>query len=400
MKTLNKIVITHMDNEIIAPATVMAFYKDDVITDFSCYYDDEESLVGNIYLGYVKDIAKNINAAFIEIADGIKGYLPLEESKYAIFANNKNTDKLCQGDKVIVQVAKDAIKTKDCVLTTKFSLAGRYACLTHGDTRLSISKKIKDEAFEESVKCIFNDLDFNDFGLILRTNSHNASLDKIKAEINLLMDKYNEIVKFGIARQGKTCLYNKESAVINTLRDRIQNEEYSIITDVKEIYNSLGCMFSSYNLKPEIKLYEDEYELYKLYSLNSFIQGIASKKVWLKSGGYLIIEATEALTSIDVNTGKYDKGSNKEAAILKINKEAAEEIARQLRFRNISGIIIVDFINMTSPDSMSELISFTKAKLKEDFTPANFVDVTKLGLMEITRKKVTQSFVLKQGDQK
>ncbi len=397
MKTLNKIVITHLDNEIIAPATVMAFYKDNVITDFSCYYDDEESLVGNIYLGYVKDIVKNINAAFIEIADGVKGYLPLEESKYAIFANNKNTDKLCQGDKVIVQVAKDAIKTKDCVLTTKFSLAGRYACLTHGDTRFSISKKIKDDAFEETVKSALNHLDFKTFGLILRTNSHNAALDEIEAEIDVLTNKYNKIITFGVTRQGKSKLYSRESSIISSLRDRISNEDYSITTDIKEIYDSLKNMFASYNLNPDITLYEDEYELYKLHSLNSFIQGIASKKVWLKSGGYLVIEGTEALTSIDVNTGKYDKGTNKEAAILKINKEAAEEIARQLRLRNISGIIIVDFINMTSPESMSELIAFTKSKLKEDFTPTNFVDVTKLGLMELTRKKITQSFVLKPG---
>ena len=395
MKTLNKIVITHMDNDIISPATVMAFYENDVITDFSCYYDDSKSLVGNIYLGYVKDIAKNINAAFIEIADGVKGYLPLEESKYAIFANNKNTDKLCQGDKVIVQVAKDAIKTKDCVLTTKFSLAGRYACITHGDTRLSISKKIKDENFEESIKEVANSLDLEKFGLIFRTNSQNATLDEIKAEIEDLTDAYNQITKFGITRPGKTCLYTKENPILTTLRDRIKDDNYVITTDVSDIYNDLNDLFSNYKLKPEIKLYNDEYELYKLYSLNSLLTSLASKKVWLKSGGYLIIEATEALTSIDVNTGKYDKGSNKEAAILKINKEAAEEIARQLRLRNISGIIIVDFINMASPESMSELISFTKEKLKNDYIQTNFVDITKLGLMEITRKKVTQAFILR-----
>ena len=384
-----------MDNDIISPATVMAFYENDVITDFSCYYDDSKSLVGNIYLGYVKDIAKNINAAFIEIADGVKGYLPLEESKYAIFANNKNTDKLCQGDKVIVQVAKDAIKTKDCVLTTKFSLAGRYACITHGDTRLSISKKIKDENFEESIKEVANSLDLEKFGLIFRTNSQNATLDEIKAEIEDLTDAYNQITKFGITRPGKTCLYTKENPILTTLRDRIKDDNYVITTDVSDIYNDLNDLFSNYKLKPEIKLYNDEYELYKLYSLNSLLTSLASKKVWLKSGGYLIIEATEALTSIDVNTGKYDKGSNKEAAILKINKEAAEEIARQLRLRNISGIIIVDFINMASPESMSELISFTKEKLKNDYIQTNFVDITKLGLMEITRKKVTQAFILR-----
>ncbi len=395
MKTLNKIVITHMDNEIISPATVMAFYENDVITDFSCYYDDTRSLVGNIYLGYVKDIAKNINAAFIEIADGIKGYLPLEESKYAIFANNKNTDKLCQGDKVIVQVAKDAIKTKDCVLTTKFSLAGRYACITHGDTRLSISKKIKDETFEENIKELINSLNLNKFGLIFRTNSLNAALDEIKAEIDVLTATYEQITCYGTKRPGKTCLYTKENPIITTLRDRVQDDNYVITTDIIDIYNELNTLFTDYKLKPQINLYNDEYELYKLHSFNSLLTSLASKKVWLKSGGYLIIEATEALTSIDVNTGKYDKGTNKEAAILKINKEASEEIARQLRLRNISGIIIVDFINMSNPESMTELISFTKEKLKKDHIQTNFVDVTKLGLMELTRKKVTESFTLR-----
>ena len=240
-----------------------------------------------------------------------------------------------------------------------------------------------------------NSLDLEKFGLIFRTNSQNATLDEIKAEIEDLTDAYNQITKFGITRPGKTCLYTKENPILTTLRDRIKDDNYVITTDVSDIYNDLNDLFSNYKLKPEIKLYNDEYELYKLYSLNSLLTSLASKKVWLKSGGYLIIEATEALTSIDVNTGKYDKGSNKEAAILKINKEAAEEIARQLRLRNISGIIIVDFINMASPESMSELISFTKEKLKNDYIQTNFVDITKLGLMEITRKKVTQAFILR-----
>ena len=397
MKTLNKVVITHLDNEIIAPSTVMVFYKDDAITDFSCHYDENKSLVGNIYLGYVKDIAKNINAAFIEIADGIKGYLPLEETKYAVFANNKNTDKLCQGDKIIVQVAKDAMKTKDLVLTTKFSLAGRYSCITHGDTRISISKKIQDEEFTTSVLDATKDLVSDKYGVIFRTNSYGADLDEIKSEIISLRDKYDEIKSIGITRPGKTCLYIKEHPIIATLRDRIMDEDCTIITDVKSIYDEATELFKSYNLKPVIKLYDDDYELYKLYSLNSLVESLNNKKVWLKSGGYLIIESTEALTAIDVNTGKYDKGSNKEAAILKINMEAVAEIALQLRLRNISGIIIVDFINMTEPENMSKLIAFMKTCLKEDFIQANFVDVTKLGLMEITRKKVTSAFVLKPG---
>jgi len=293
----NKIIITHMDNDIIAPATVMTFYKDNVITDFSCYYDDSESLVGNIYLGYVKDIAKNINAAFIEIADGIKGYLPLEESKYAIFVNNKNTDKLCQGDKVIVQVAKDAIKTKDCVLTTKFSLAGRYVCLTHKDTRLIISKKIKDEQFEADMHKLTEGLELDKFGIIFRTNSFGAPLSHIKAELLQLTEKYNELVTFGLTRTGKSCLYKKESPVVATLRDRINDDCYHIITDMPDVYESLRIMSETYKMSVELSLYTDDYELYKLHNFSSLITSIASKKVWLKSGGYLIIEATEALTA-------------------------------------------------------------------------------------------------------
>lgn len=395
MKTLNKIVITHLDNEIMKSATVMAYYDNDVITDFSCYYDDEESLVGNIYLGYVKDIAKNINAAFIEIADGIKGYLPLEESNYAIFANNKNTDKLCQGDKVIVQVTKDAIKTKDAVLTTKISLAGRYSCITHGDLRVSVSKKIKDEEFTNALKEMSNSIDLSRFGVIFRTNSYGVSFDDINKEINELALKYDEITSYGVMRPGKTCLYKKENPILTELRDKINDNEIIVITDNTSLHKEISDMFLAYGIENVVKLYDDDYELYKLYSLTTLVSNISAKKVWLKSGGYLIIEETEALTSIDVNTGKYDKGSNKEAAILKINMEAAEEIARQLRLRNLSGIIIVDFINMTLPENMAKLISFTKCELAKDHIQSSFVDITKLGLMEITRKKIREPFRLK-----
>lgn len=395
MKILNKIVITHLYNDIIAPATVMLFYENDKIIDFSCFYDDNESLLGNIYLGYVKDIAKNINAAFVEIADGVKGYLSLEDSEYAVFANNKNTNKLCQGDKIIVQVAKDRIKTKDYVLTTKFSIAGRYSCITHGDNRLSISKKIKDEAFTAMINENFSHEKSDNFGLIFRTNSKTADLEAIKSEIEEKKAVYDEIITHGITRPGKTCLYKKESPILTTLRDRVKNNDVHIVTDLKNIYDEAVAMFKSYGIEPDISLYTDNYELYKLYSINSLITDISSKKVWLKSGGYLVIEGTEALTAIDVNTGKYDKGSNKEAAILKINKEAAAEIAKQLRLRNISGMIIVDFINMSSPESVAQLITFTKAELSKDHTQANFIDITKLGLMEITRKKVSEPFVLR-----
>lgn len=392
---MNKIVITRLDNKITAPATAMIFYDNDKACDFKCIYDDSESILGNIYLGYVKDIVKNINAAFVEIADGVKGYLPLEEAKYAIFANNKNTDKLCQGDKIIVQVVKDRIKTKDYVLSTKFSLAGRYVCLTHGDTRLSISKKIKDDAFKELIYSEFQQNCFEDFGLIFRTNSINVPIEVIKAEVDELKEKYHNIVTYKVMRSGKTRIYNKDNVIIETLRDMITTDEVIIITDLEDVYNSVNSMKSTYKMNFTTKLYDDEYELYKLYGLNSLISEITSKKVWLKSGGYIIIENTEAFTAIDVNTGKYDKGSNKEAAILKINKEAAAEIARQLRLRNISGMIIVDFINMNSPESVSELINFTRTELQKDFIQANVVDITKLGLMEITRKKISEPFILK-----
>ncbi len=392
---MNKIVITHLDNEIMAPATVMVSYENDKATDFTCVYDADESRLGNIYLGYVKDIAKNINAAFIEIEDGIKGYLPLEEAKYAVFANVKNTDKLCQGDKILVQVAKDRIKTKDYALTTKFSLAGRFSCITHGDTRFSISKKIHDESLKESLQTEFEVYSGNSYGLILRTNSQKATVAQIKTEIEELVKKYKDIVNYGVMRPGKTCLYRKENTIVSKVRDYISDSEVTVITDLKAMYDEIKLMKEFYNMTFSLKLYEEDYELYKLYSMTALISEITSKKVWLKSGGYIIIEPTETLTAIDVNTGKYDKGSNKEAALLKINLEAATEIARQLRLRNISGMIIVDFINMQNSDSVSELILHTRQELRKDAVQTNFIDVTKLGLMEITRKKISEPFTIK-----
>lgn len=395
MKTLNKIVITHLDNEIISPSTVMISYEDNEVCDLNVYYDGNESLVGNIYLGYVKDIVKNINAAFVEFSDGVVGYLPLEDTPYTVFANKKNTDKLCLGDKIIVQVVKDKIKTKDYYLTTRFGISGRYTVLTCGDSRISISSKIKDAAFSEAAKEQFSRYITEGYGFILRTNSYNAKVSDIEDEIVSLKKTYENIVTFGVTRPGKTMLYSSENALLTGIRDRIKDNNISIVTDIPAIYEDILNMCKRYELNPELKLYNDDYELYKLYSINSLLTSAVSKRVWLKSGGYLIIEVTEALTVIDVNTGKYESKINKEEAFFKINKEAAKEIARQLRIRNISGIIIVDFINMSSEENYNELTSYMKQLLSRDYTKATVIDTTKLGLMEITRKKITEPFILK-----
>ena len=199
------------------------------------------------------------------------------------------------------------------------------------------------------------------------------------------------ILEIGNKRVCFSCLYQSEPEYLSFVKNCYQSEYDEIVTDRKDIYETL--LASEYTKSCRVRLYEDTMlPLYKLYSVETRIQELLSKKVWLKSGAYLIIEQTEALVAIDVNTGKYEAGKEKEATYLKINLEAADAIAEAIRARNLSGMILVDFINMRKKEHIKQLTESMKAFLAKDSVPSFFVDITGLGLMEITRKKKSKSF--------
>ena len=337
------------------------------------YNLENKSLVGNIYVGYVKDIVKNLNAAFVEIDGESKGFLSLKNYPH----------KIKQGDKILVQVAGDKVKTKDYLLTWKLNISVGSVILTVGNNNFSISKKIDDSLLREQYKNSFSHFCTDEYGFILRTNAQSKDLKNLENNINEAIEIYNQTVnKFNFLK-AKTLVYKKDKQ-LEVLEDFVLKKDGMVITDVEQIYESLKVadICASFNDEKKINLINK-------YSLEKHLKNSLNRHVWLKSGGYLIIEHTEAMTVIDVNTGKADFKSNRDKTIQKINEEAAKEISRQLQIRNISGTIIVDFIGSDELKN-GNLIAVMRQEVKTDYVSCSVVDMTKLGLMEITRKKQEQ----------
>ncbi len=377
---MKKALVTRYKNKIL-----YMLLEDNKEVEVDIYDNDEELIYNNIYVARVKDVVPNINSAFLEIAPGKVCYFSLDE-KNVLFLNRKNTTKVCEGDLILVQVVKDAVKTKAAVVSCEINLSGKYVVLTVGKGGfIGVSHKIADKERVTHIKQLVSSYVTEEYGLVVRTDAEHAADEDILAEINGLTEEYKNILKIAGTRTAFTLIKKNESPLSLNLNNAHLEDGDEIVTDDVEIYNEILAE----NSNAGVRLYEDkEISLMRAYSIETRIDKILSKNVWLKNGGYLVIEPTEALTVIDVNTGKFDgKEKDREETFLKINLEASKEIARQLRLRNISGIILVDFINMKNPDNRKILISDLEKQLYKDRIPTRFVDFTKLGLAEVTRQK-------------
>ena len=360
------------------------------------YETTGEPVVGDIIIARVKDVVKNINAAFVEIAPGVTCYLPLEDALKPVYINciHKNHRQLVQGDEILVQIIKNRIKTKDAVVTTNLSFTGKYVVLTTGNKKLGVSMKLDDER-RHQLKQAMKDAVPEDIGVVIRTNAVNASILEIQNELHDMVERKNQIIEHAKHRTCFSVMQHAPEKYIQLLRDLKSDRIEKIITDDQMIFDSIQEYLSvdtKFTSKLPLICYQDSMQpLYKAYSIEARLENAMSKRVWLKSGGYLIIEPTEALTVVDVNTGKYAGKKNSQDTFMKINTEAAEEIAHQLRLRNISGIIIVDFINMESKDHQMALMTNLGNLVKNDRIKTDVLDMTRLHLVEMTRKKVDRS---------
>lgn len=382
----NSIIIVREGERII---TCLADEKDILTIQLDKY--ESERLVSNIYLGKVKNIVKNINAAFVEISDKTICYLALSDKEKPVFSDGR-IHPVRVGDELIVQIAKDATKTKAPLATANFNLTGKYLVLVHGRTTLGISSKITDEEKRKKLKNLLKDYVSEDYGFVVRTNAENASEEHILGELQRLVSDYRQMTEQGIHRTCFTRLYSAPPSFIWEVRDGYSEKIDCIKTDDAEIYGQIRDYMTATGDEDvkKLVLYEDEkLSLTNLYSIHTKLERALLERVWLASGAYLVIQPTEALVSIDVNTGKAIAGKqNTEETFFKVNCEAAEEIGRQIRLRNLSGIIIVDFIDMRDEEHKKLLIKKIKAVLAEDRIPCHFEDMTALNLVEITRKKI------------
>ena len=358
-------------------------------------WHDAAIAVGDIYIGKVQNISRNINAAFIDLGGKNLTFLPINDVVSAFVLNRKPDGSLKVGDEVLVQVDREPMKTKLAGVTTKLSLPGQYAVVgirpKGQKDGVQVSAKLdaeKQAHFRESEALLRIS---ERFRLIVRTNAGTLEREEtLLEEAQTLSDTLTHILKIASSRTCYSCLYRHKEDYVSFVENAYRSEYDEVITDLPEVYDMLREPCRQADIA--LRLYADALlPLYKLYAVEQRLQELTDKKVWLKSGGYLVIEPTEALISIDVNTGKYETGKDKEETFYRINREAAEMIAVHLRARNLSGMILVDFINLKSRERETALLEYMRTLLRRDPVPARALDMTALGLMELTRKKVAPS---------
>lgn len=357
-------------------------YENDELVECHPLLKDNSLQIGNVYVGRVEKVVKNIQSAFVRLDEENVGYLPLDDSPYICLNRQlpKGLPSIAENDLILVQVLQEPMKLKQARITGNISLGGRLIAIDLDKGRNGISKKIKNEVRKEELKSLI--LNESIYGHVIRTDSEEASDEQILDEYKYLCDKMDELIHKATYQKRQGLLVSDQETYVKILDSYGFSRIDQIKTDSVEVFTVLEPILGS-----KVALYEEEYPLAKLLGLETELSHILSQKVWLKSGGFLIIEPTEAMVVIDVNTGKSIGKKNREEHVIKINKEAALEITRQIRLRNLSGIIMVDFINMEE-ERRKELAAFITKELSKDKVPSYLVDITKLELYEITRKKI------------
>ena len=387
---MSRLIITEMEIKGI-PCLVCGIQEDGKIVELRPQKRGESSMLGNIYVGQVENVSANIGAAFVLLTPGERAYLPLKNTEGRICVSPTRSDRpIKPGDQILVQVCRDAMKGKLAALSTGLDFTGKYLVLTTKQRGISVSSKLSSKERERLRLCAeeFCKEDAG-YGLILRTNAAQASMEELKRELSFLQEKNERACLHGASRTVFSCVHRSEPEYLAVVRDIRADSLEEIVTDLPDVRERLSEYLEGSSDASKLRFYEDKLlPLAKLYSLESAFDTALREKIWLNSGGFLVIQQTEAFVSIDVNSGKYTGKKKMEETYRKINLEAAAEIARQLRLRNLSGIILIDFINMENPDHQDELFHVLKKLVKKDPVLCNVVDITPLNILEMTRKKV------------
>lgn len=378
---MRKLVVTHYENK-----RLQATIHEGKVTDLNL--SEYATVLGNIYVGKVTNIVDNINACFIDYGDKLPCYYSLDDNDI-IYADGRNHSKLRIGDEVVVQISRDAVKTKNPVGSSELTLRGDYS-VVHTGSQIGVSGKINSKKLRDDLKKLARETLPESMGCIIRTNAADTDPDIIKKELNDLAGRLAQILRAATTRKCFSCLFRNPPEYIENITLIGSQKIDEFVTDDPDIFNA----FREYSDKKGLSdinavLYSDDScPLSAIYNLKKEVEGALKERVWLKSGAYLIIQQTEAMVVVDVNTGKSVSGKDMAQHMLKVNTEAAIETCRQLRLRNLSGIIVIDFINMKNPDDIYKIRDVLIKELSDDPIPAKYVDITKLGLIELTRKKL------------
>jgi ribonuclease E len=353
------------------------------------------SYVGNIYMGRVQNVLPGMEAAFIDVGKGRNGVLYAGEVNYDEADVDGKPPRiettLKKGQPVLVQVTKDPMGTKGARLTQQLSLAGRYCVLAPDEAVVGISRKLPDEE-RDRLRKVLREITPEHQGLIVRTAAEGATRDQLESDVNRLTRIWAQIEERAATAKPLDTVYEEPELVIRVIRDTFGPDYTDLVVDDEGLATTVRSYLEevSPELAGKVQHYPGEDALFDGYEVTNQIRRALEKKVWLASGGYLIIEKTEAMWVIDVNTGKFVGKSNLEETVLKNNLEAADEIARQLRLRDMGGIIVIDFVDMMEPANRDEVLKRFRRELARDKTKSRVMEISKLGLVQMTRKNVSQ----------
>jgi ribonuclease E len=383
--------------------TQIAVLEDGIVVEHFVTSAASASLVGNIYLGIVQNVLPSMEAAFIDIGRGRNGVLYAGEVNWEAAglggANRKIEQALRPGDYVVVQVSKDPVGHKGARLTTQVSLAGRYLVYVPGASSTGISRKLPDTE-RQRLKEILREVVPPEAGVIIRTASEGVKEDDIRGDVNRLQERWTQIAERAQETKEKAAgaavaLYEEPDVLVKVIRDLFNEDFGKLIVSGEDSWTTINEYVKS--VAPELVSKLDQYEaaaeggpdVFAVHRIDEQLAKAMDRKVWLPSGGTLVIDRTEAMTVVDVNTGKFTgSGGNLEQTVTKNNLEAAEEIVRQLRLRDIGGIVVIDFIDMVLESNRDLVLRRLTEALARDRTRHQVSEVTSLGLVQLTRKKL------------
>ncbi|MDY6820744.1 MAG: Rne/Rng family ribonuclease [Deferribacterota bacterium] len=402
--------------------TRIALLENGNIVELYIERNKHKNLVGNIYKGKVANLLPGLQSAFIDIGEERSAFLHASDIMH-INKNNKlvNTnniiedieeglrlenlpssevvnppieDLLEKNDDILIQIIKEPIDQKGPRATTCITIPGRLLVLMPNIDHIGVSRKIEDSDEIKRLRSILTEIKLPNYGLIARTASVGANRNEIERDLSYLLTIWNDITMLYKNAEYPFLLYEEQDLLVKILRDTLTNDVKRIIIDNEENYERVNNFILKYMPEIDVKidLYSGNTPIFDhFYNIELEINRLSEKKIWLKSGGYIVIDQCEALTVIDVNTGKYTGKKDFESTIFKTNLEAAKEIAYQLILRNIGGIIVVDFIDMSEKEHRDKVLTTLSEELKKDRLKSSVINITPLGLVEITRKRVQNS---------
>ncbi|MCC5911577.1 MAG: Rne/Rng family ribonuclease [Clostridiaceae bacterium] len=362
---------------------------------------NNKRIVGNIYKGRVANVLPGMQAAFVDIGLEKNSFLYVKDAiPQDMYHEDLQTAKkvaikdiIKEGQEIIVQVVKEPMGSKGARVTTHITLPGRYLVLMPNTDYLGVSRRITSEEERNRLREEVEEIKPDNMGVIIRTVAEGKSKEAFNDDIKFLLKLWQKIEKEKKLGFAPRVIYKDFDLINKSIRDIFnKNIDNFIINDKEEYNNTLELVeLISPSLKSRIKLFNEDVEIFQYYTIDTQFKKVSARKLWLKSGGYIVIDPTEALTVIDVNTGKYVGSINLEETVFNTNIEAAQEIAKLLRLRDIGGIIIVDFIDMTKEEYIKQVMDMLEKSLYKDRTRTKILGMTSLGLVEITRKKAKES---------